>query len=90
MVIRVGCIRPKLTLSEGNCIQTLESLNIFSEDGCEVYTDTNRIFPIPFKVMDVSLDKQSLKNDSAVSKTGYLYKGEPKFFLYKCFCFFLK
>ena len=63
-------------------MQSLESLIFFSGD-CrkilEIYrltilnTDTNRIFPIPLRLCTYLLDINSLKNNSAVSRSGYLY-----------------
>ena len=61
MVIRVACLRLK-SYTE-NCMQTLESfflVKTFLEFGNLqiskiLNTDTNRIFPIPFKFMYISL-----------------------------------
>ena len=44
-------------------------------------TDTNRIFPIPFKVMYILLGYTYLRNNSAVSRSGYLHGVNEKFSL---------
>ena len=61
MVIRVGCLRLK-SYTE-NCMQTLESFFLVKTSlkfrnlqiSKILNTDTNRIFPIPFKFMYISL-----------------------------------
>ena len=47
-------------------------------------TDTNRVFPVPFKVMYISLrylSMHSLRNNSTVNRSGYLYEVNQTFFL---------
>ena len=79
-----------------NQMQTLESLIFLVKVTVKfrnlqiskiLNTDTNRIFPIPFKVMYVTL-RHNFKNNSAVSRSSYLF--EPKIFPSKCFFFLIK
>ena len=52
-------------------------------------TNTNRIFPIPLKVIHIYLwDIHSLKNNAAVSRSGYLYRLNQTFSLTNAFVFF--
>ena len=98
MVIWFGFTGLKLTFSYGKLYANFGRFIFFREDGHEVSnlqiskilnTNTNQIFPIPFKVIHIYLwDIHSLKNNTAVSRSGYLYRLNQKFSLTNAFVFF--
>ena len=53
-------------------------------------TDTNRVFPIPFKVMYVSLRYTQFEKQFRSKQIQLLVWGEPKIFPSKCFFFLIK
>ena len=75
-------------------MQTLESLIFLVKAAVKfrnlqiskiLNTDTNKIFPIPFKVMYISLRYTKFEKQFAESRSGYVYRVNQKYSLANAF-----
>ena len=79
---RVGCVRLKVTFLHGKLYANYRKFKFLVKTAVKfrnlriskvLNTDTNRIFPILFKITYISLEMYNLKNNLTVSRSGYLY-----------------
>ena len=97
IIIWVRRIRLKLTFSQVKLCANFGKFNILvkttvkfrnAEINKILNTNANRVFPVAFKIMYISLRcMHSLKNNPAVYGSGYLYEVNQKFSVTNAFVF---